>query len=202
MAKAGEVPTFVKETKKDILDVLRNTKEALDRRNSQELIETSNHLVHSVSIHNDPRAVYVSIIAYALGKIVEKSEALGGYRKELEEFLEGNEQNIEAAIKFLEKDELKSFDNAIKNILALISEFDNSFSKYVQDVLEFAKIQKGAKVYEHGLSVASVAKLVGISQWEMMEKIGETKAYDHGVLKTKSTRERYEQTKKALKKRD
>jgi len=202
MAKAGEVPLFVKETKGDILNVLRDTKEALDRRNSQELIETSNHLVHSVSIHNDPRAVYVSIIAYALGKIVEKSEALGGYHKELDEFLEGNEQNIEASIKFLEKNEFKSFDNAIKNILALISEFDNSFSKYVQDVLQFAKIQKGTKIYEHGLSVASVAKLVGISQWELMEKVGEMKVPEHKGSITMSTKERYEQTKKVLKKRD
>lgn len=204
MAKSTDEaePKFVKETKKDILDVLRNVKVALDKRNAQELLEWSNHLVHTLSIHNEPRAGYVSIIAYALGKLVEKESTMKEHAKEWEDFLEGMESNIGASISFLEKDNIKSFDSAIKNMMKLISEFDASFSKYVQEVLEFSRVQKGAKVYEHGLSLASVAKIIGVSQWELMKKVGETTTHEHEGLVTKSPKERYEEVKKIMKKRD
>ena len=202
MAKAsGEsLPKFIKETKSDILDVLRNVKGALHDRDGKELMDWSNHLIHTVSLSNEPRAVYVSIIAYALGKLVEKEGAMSEHKEEWEEFLEGISANIDASIKFLDKDEIGKFDDAIKSIMKLISEFDASFSRYVQEVLEFSRIQKGAKVYEHGLSIASVAKMVGVSQWELMQKVGETTVHEHKGLITKSPKERYEEVKRIMKK--
>jgi len=202
MAKAKEdEPAFIKETKGDILSVLRNVKDALHDRNSQELLEWSNHIIHVVSLHNEPRAVYVSIISYALGKLVEKGSAMKEHAEEWEEFLEGISSNIDAAIKFLDKDDINKFDDAIKAIMKLISELDASFSRYVQEVLEFSKVEKGAKVYEHGLSMASVAKMIGVSQWALMEKVGETTVHEQKGLITKSPKERYEETKKIMKKR-
>ena len=200
--QAIEWPKFVKETKEDILAVLKDIKRALSDRNSKDLVDCSNHVIHTASIHNESRAIYVSIIAYALGKLVEKEETLSAHEQEWEEFLEGIGANIDAAIKFLDKDEISKFDDALKNIMKLISEFDASFSKYVQEVLQFSKIQKGAKVYEHGLSLASVAKMIGVSQWELMEKVGETTVHEQKVLTAKSPSERYEQVKRIMKKRD
>lgn len=193
--------SFVHETKSDILDVLRNVLDALDKRDAKQLMEWSNHLIHSVALQNEQRTVYVSIIAYALGKIVEKSESLTEHKAEVEEFLEGIESNIRASIEFLEKENIDKFDIAIKQTMKLISEFDLSFSRYVQEVLQFSKVSKGAKVYEHGLSLASVAKILGINTWELMQKVGETKVHEHKGLTIKSTKERYDEMERIMNKK-
>jgi hypothetical protein len=193
-------PKFVKETKEDILAVLRDVQTTLNARNSTGLIDASNRLLHSLGIYEEPRALYVSIIGYALGKIVEKEYIKEEHRQEFEDFAEGTESNLSAAIRFLEEDNIKKFDATIAAIISLISEFDTYFSRYVKDVLEFARLQKGAKVYEHGLSLSSVAKMLGISQWELMPKVGETAVHEHKALQKKSARERYEEVKKVMKK--
>lgn len=185
------------EVKKDILDVLKNIREGLKERSAQKLHTWSNHVIHCASIHTDLRAVYVSIITYALAKIIEKEESMRN-KPEWADFINGMLANIDALIELLERNEMEKFDSALNDTMKIISEFDKSFSKYVQRVLEFAKIQKGAKIHEHGLSLSSVAQMIGVSKWDLMEKIGETKVSE--VKAKKTTRERYEEVKKIMKK--
>ena len=40
---------------------------------------------------------------------------------------------------------------------------------YVQEVLRKASINKGAKLYEHGLSLGKTSELLGITKWELAE---------------------------------
>jgi len=200
--KTEKWPAFVKVTKEDILMVLEDVRDALDNRDSKGLVDASNRITHTLSIHGEPRAVYVSIVAYALGKLVEKEYLKEAYKQDWDEFLEGMERNLEAAIELLEHDNIKGFDGALRAMIKLISEFDASFSSYAKEVLDFSRIQKGAKVYEHGLSLSSVAQLLGVSKWELMPKVGETTGHEHRALQTKTARQRYEELKKVLRKRD
>ena len=85
-----------------------------------------------------------------------------------------------------------------------ISDFDKSFSHYVTHVLEFSKIQKGAKIYEHGISLASVAEMLGISKWDLMRKVGELKEKPRDVRRlgiTKTPKQRLEELRKIGKKK-
>ena len=89
------------------------------------------------------------------------------------------------------------FTGAIKSMLKEISDFDSSFGRYAEDILEFSKIQKGAKVYEHGLSLSSVAEMIGVSKWDLMKKIGEIK--ESGEVETpKTVKERFKRLKEMV----
>ena len=56
-----------------------------------------------------------------------------------------------------------------------ISVFEKKIGKYITEVLQQAKIKKGGRIYEHGLSVGMSAQIMGISKWELMDYLGATK---------------------------
>ena len=41
-----------------------------------------------------------------------------------------------------------------------------------------ARINKASRIYEHGISLAQTAELLGITQWELMKYLGQTKIAD------------------------
>ena len=61
--------------------------------------------------------------------------------------------------------------------------------QYIQDVFKKAAINKGSKIYEHGLSLEHTAKLLGTSQWELSEYIGQ-KHFDVQQVQTIDIKER------------
>ncbi|MCD6576052.1 MAG: hypothetical protein J7K73_02750 [Nanoarchaeota archaeon] len=194
-----EVNPMSDELCEDLLNTLREIKAALELRDAPKLKELSDHTIHCSSIYKDKRAIYIAMITYSLSKILEKSEVQRQHSEELEDFMKGMDENFGALITFLENRDFEKFSKAIVSMLKEISEFDTSFGRYVEDVLEFAKVQKGAKMYEHGLSLSSVAEMLGVSKWDLMKKVGETKF--HEELQTpKDIRERFRKLKQLLEK--
>ncbi|MCX8194418.1 MAG: hypothetical protein N3G19_03635, partial [Candidatus Pacearchaeota archaeon] len=45
---------------------------------------------------------------------------------------------------------------------------------YIQDVFRKAQINKASRLYEHGISAAETAELLGITQFELSEYTGRT----------------------------
>jgi DNA-binding FrmR family transcriptional regulator len=191
MEESGEVC-------KDIIAVLAEARGALLKYDSRVLSEASNHTIHCIGVYQSQRALYAAIIIYALSKIVEKETVKEQHPEEFEDFVRGMAENLEAAAEFVEKKDFKKFDSAVKGMLEQISEFDKSFSSYVQKVIEFAKLKKGASIYEHGISLSSVAKMLGVSKWDLMEKVSETKVYEKKETKAIAPRQRIIKAKKIL----
>ena len=54
----------------------------------------------------------------------------------------------------------------------------------MQEVIEEAKIKKGYKLHEHGISLGRTAEILGISQWELMNYVGKTKISDVDIVPT------------------
>ncbi len=194
-----KVKPMDEEVCKDLLETLKEIKKALTLKDAEELKELSDHTIHCSTLHHEKRAIYIAMITYSLSKIIEKGELQRKHSEELEDFINGMIENFGALIDFLEKRDFAKFENAIKNMLKDISEFDASFGKYVEDVLEFSKIQKGTKIYEHGLSLSSVAEMIGVSKWDLMKKIGETKVHEE-IKPLTNVKERFEKLKKLLEK--
>ena len=58
-------------------------------------------------------------------------------------------------------------------------------------VINKAKINKGSRIYEHGISIGRTSDLMGISQWELMSYVGKTNIEDIGeTQKVTSVRKR------------
>lgn len=190
-----EMPEGLKE---DLIDVMMHVKDALERLDINELSKWSNHVIHSAAIYQDQRAIYVGIIAYSLAKSINKKPPA---KERWNTFITNMLKELVLAIEYLEKNKVKKFDLLIKSMLKRIADFDKSFSDYVEYVLDFSKVQKGARIYEHGISLGSVAKMVGINKWELMKKVGERRTKEHKFLVTKSSKKRLQELKRILKKK-
>ena len=62
----------------------------------------------------------------------------------------------------------------MRRLYTIVSEKDTQLNLYAGDVLHHAKIKKGCKICDHGVSCAKSAELLDISQWELMQYMGKT----------------------------
>ena len=87
-------------------------------------------------------------------------------------------QLLRNAVNFLEKGQEKQYEKIMHRIIANIQEFDRKINVQVEDVLEFARVKKGSRMYEHGISLGQAAAAAGVTKWELMPIAGETKTHE------------------------
>ena len=163
--------------KKDILKIINQVLELLkqkDETNVVELKELSDHVIHNASIFQDKDSVSIAVLIYSLSKIIERE---GFIEKKIV-------QNLKHAKFHLEKDEFTKYNIVIKKTFRAISRADNKLKLYIQEVIDQAEIKKGSRLYEHGISIAQAASVLGISQWDLMSYIGKTKIPDVTPLRS------------------
>lgn len=156
----------------NVLRVLKETKEAVERNDNIKLKELSNQTLHTASIHQDADNIAVAVIIYALSKILERKN----YQeyKNWDKFFKNFILCIERAIISLEKGQEDYFRNQLRCIRKEIDKLTGNLKKHIQDVFRRAEINKASRIYEHGISMQQTAKLLGISIWELAEYAGQT----------------------------
>lgn len=152
------------QVKEDIINVLDLSLKALKEEQHQELGEISNHIIHDASVFQDDDSLSVAVLIYALSKIVQRCCEKGISYSPVLPLLE----NAKEALK---KNDLGRYNSSIQNVFKFITKIDSKIKLYIQEVIQKAKIKKGSKLHEHGLSIARTAEILGISQWELTEYI-------------------------------
>lgn len=153
--------------KEDIQNVLKKVIEAVKKEDYSTLTELSNHTIHDASIFQEDDPLTLAVIVYALSKIIHRSIETNKPRPEVL-------PSLEKALKALENDDDNEYRAIIKNILREIGQYDTQLKLYIQEVIQQARIKKASKIYEHGISIARTAELLGLSQWELQNYIGKT----------------------------
>ncbi len=155
--------------KGDILSVLHQIVKFLDTKDSIALSELSNHTIHNASIYQDIDSNQIAVVTYALSKIVERSKDgdFGAFRKK---FI--------MAMEDLQAQNQVDYRSKMREIILMIGEMDSKLQAYIGEVIETAKIKKGSKIYDHGVSLSRVSEILGISQWDLMKYVGQTKIID------------------------
>lgn len=159
--------------KEDVLSVLKQALSIIrsDELPVQDLRELSNHVIHDASIFQDDDSLSIAVLIYALSKVIPYCE----------------EQNIrfanlisgmQKAYDFLEAGNDKKYRAEIKCLFASIKKIDEKLKAYIQEVLDRARIKKGSKLHQHGISIARTAELLGLTQWELQNYIGKQKYFD------------------------
>jgi len=171
------------EVREELIERFEEAKDAIEKNDIQKLDSLSNKTIHITTIYSDQDAILSAILFYSISRILDKEK--DGTVKELKY---GLLENIDAAIKLLEKGKDNRFHKLLEESLKIIKEFDKSFSQYVEHILIYAKTQKGIKVYEHGASLTQISEMLGISKWDLMHKAGSMKGNE--FLKTKSAKTR------------
>ncbi|MBN2457744.1 hypothetical protein JXB31_01275, partial [Candidatus Woesearchaeota archaeon] len=150
--------------KADIIGVLDSALGLLEKKDSSELSELSNHTIHNASIFQDKDSVTIAVVIYALSKVIDR---MGRIEQDVFDY-------INKAIASLKSDDLQAYESSIKDIVDAVSSVDKKMNLYVQHIIDQAGIKKGSRLYGHGISVAQTAEVFNISQWELMKYLGQT----------------------------
>lgn len=159
--------------KKDVLSVLSDAVRILEveeERDVSELRELSNHTIHNASIFQDEDSVSIAILIYSLSKVIERREGRMNYKILLKLVMDAKTN--------LEQSRVDEYRKIIRRLFNFISTIDNKLKLYIEEVINQAQIKKGSKLYEHGISMARAAEILGISQWELMFYVGKTRMTD------------------------
>jgi len=189
----------IPETKQDVLDALQEVIFAIEKKQYSDLHMISDHVLHSIAIYQDPELVDLSVAIYAVDKILEK-EKYANHPK-----VKGFVKNILGMFKDarnrLQKDDYAEYSSLLEQILKCIDNFSRSIKFYIDDLLHFARIKKGTKLYEHGLSLGKAAELVGVAKWDLMPAIGETAIHELQIAPKEVNRRRAAFVEKIFKKK-
>ncbi len=158
------------EEKNHILDILRQVRDAVQRKDYIKIKHLSNKFVHHSSVHQDADVIAVAVIIYSLSKMIERED----YKteKNWKQFYKDYLRTINNMIKALEKNNHKEFHNQIELNRKLLSKLSGNLKRDMKDVFNRAKINKASKIYEHGISMEKTAKILGITLWELAEYSG------------------------------
>ncbi len=155
----------------DIKDVLAQVLKALRDDDPTAMLELSNHTIHDASIFQDEDSISFAVLVYALSKTIQRcKEALCSYGQ----FVAPLQRAHEAIV----AGDIQKYQKCIIQVLNEIRKSDQKTSIYIQEVLDKARIKKGSKLHEHGISIARTAELLGISQWELANYVGKTTVTD------------------------
>lgn len=179
---------MISEAKKDVSNVVQEAISAIREGRYSDLHAISDHTLHTITIYQDRDVIDVAVAIYALDKILEKEK----YAKhpKIRVFTKTILLLLRDAQNNLQKNDYISFAGVVKELLENIQDFSKSIKFYIDDVLHFARIKKGTKLYEHGLSLGKAAELVGVAKWDLMPAIGETAIHEKPVAPREANKKR------------
>jgi hypothetical protein len=162
------------EEQQHILDILKQVRNAVQTKNYVKIKHLSNKLVHHSSIHQDADIISVTVIIYSLSKMIERED----FKKEKNwsTFYKNYLDNLNNMIKALESNDHKKFHYEIELNRKLLEQLSGNLRNNMKDVFRRAKINKASMIYEHGISMETTAKILGISIWELAEYAGRSES--------------------------
>lgn len=168
----------------NVLRIFKETRIALKKEDPFVLSDLSNQTINTASRTQDPDNIAVAVVIYSLGKIIGRSN----YRsfKDWKKFYKGISELIDKIIESLKKNDYESTREHINQIRELMNSLSDDFKKSIQDVFRKASINKASKIYEHGISMETTGKLLGITMFELASYAGQFESKEISTYKDKS----------------
>jgi hypothetical protein len=161
-----------KELRIRIIHLLRDSINAVKNNNTSQLNALSDGVIHSATISQAPNSLEIMTLIYSLSKIYERDryKTFKGWKT----FDNQTKLKLQDLIDALEVDSEKGFNSNLQAFLKSINRLDKRLRNYINDVMEKAKITKGSRIYEHGVSAGRTANIVNVPQHEIMKYTGTT----------------------------
>ena len=156
-----------KEEYENAIEVLKETKIAILQKNAIKLRDLSNRTVHSSCSYQDPGSVTAAVLIYALSKLIERGDI--SKIKDWDKLIKKFNSNLDLAILALEENNSEAYALHMQRARKVIESGAVNLKPYIKEVIRKASINKGSKLYAHGLSLEKTARLLGITQWELSE---------------------------------
>jgi len=167
---------FIKEERINIIDILSNAIRAVKFKDTFKLKELSNRTIHSASVYQDPDSIALAVLIYSLGKIIERTDYLSYGNWKI--FIKSCIRNLKDAKDAIKRNDITIFQETLAKLRRDIIILSGPMSKQIEEVFRKAMINKASRIYEHGISEAKTAELLGVSLWELAEYAGQTGIHD------------------------
>lgn len=177
------------EEKSNILRLLKETSQALKNEDSLKLKTLSNQTINTASLSQDAENITVAVIVYTLSKIVERKES---YSKKpgWDKFYRGVISELNHSIDALQKGDDKHLKQHIMGLRKRVEGVSGKLKSYIGEVFRKAKVNKASRLYEHGISMETTSRLLGISMFDLANYAGQTGISDVAITKTSDVRTR------------
>lgn len=172
----------------DLIFIIRDSIKAIKKQNLQKLREASNKAINLSSVSQDKYSISISVILYALFKIMEKKHYLQSenYPQIRKTIL--SELNISRNA--LRKNKTYILSKSLRKITKELERLDKQAGKFMQEAIESSKIKKAYGLYSSGISTGKAAQLLGISKWDLQPYLGKTRESENPYSQSRPTSER------------
>ena len=143
------------------IETLKNT----ETGDGEELKQLSDHSIEDVAIHKDLDLISVTVLIYSIYKILSNMKEED--KKDLVTELENAKNNFQQR-------NLGRYNKNIKLLFSLVRKSNASVKVHLQDVMDAARIKKGAVLLRKGLSIGQAAGLMGLSNWDLQQYASKT----------------------------
>jgi len=177
-----------KEDRSNVLRIFKDAKQAILKDNWMELKDLSNQTLHSAAIHQDTLNIITAVLIYATSKVLQRDnyKTMDGW----DQFYSALIENWDNVIISLEKGDEDGAILAAGKIRESLNEISEDLATYIKDVFRKAEINKAFKLYEHGLTAASTAELLGVSLWDLATYMGQSTISEAHVSQSLPEKER------------
>ncbi|MEM4605585.1 MAG: hypothetical protein QW103_00915 [Candidatus Pacearchaeota archaeon] len=153
------------------LRILKETIKYFKKGDANNLKSLSNQTIHTASTSQDFDNVFLAVLVYSLGKILERENyrEMDGWKF----FFKKTYDNLRKAHTKLKEKDLENFRQYLGEIRESINNIEGNLSFYIRDVFYKAQINKASKIYQHGVSAQRAAELLGITLWDLSSYIGQ-----------------------------
>ncbi len=127
----------------------------------------SDHSIEDIAIQKDLELVSVAVLVYSLYKI---APALN------DSDYQAIWNELHNAYHALSQYDLGRYNRSIRNLYDLVKKSNAKVQEHLQDVMQAARIKKGASLVQRGLSIGQAAGIMGLSNWELQQYAGKTVA--------------------------
>ena len=172
----------------NVIDILEKAKKAIKDQDIVQIKDLSNRTVHSSSIDQDPDNINIAVILYALSKILERTRyrEMTGWSK----FEKTYTDSLDNALIALKKKDIDVYRDQIGRIKDSVEKLSGHLKAYIEEIFRKAKINKASRIYEHGISMGATATILGITQWELNQYVGQTGIADVDLAYTLDIKQR------------
>lgn len=171
-----------------LIEVLVQTKKALENGDSFTLHQLSDQTIHSSSITQHTDFITLAVLLYSLNKIVMRKEKIN--QKIWSGFVKKFSEEINKSINELKNKNEDEFSRHLDHAKELLVTLSPNQRQDVEEVLKKASINKAGKIYEHGISLNRTAHLLGVTPWELSAYIGQGMSTENPYTKTIDVKKR------------
>ncbi len=164
------------ENRFELLKNMRTILKLFSDNKEMELRIKANELIKDAVQKNSELIAQQSIIAYVLHKILTKEHIIKSrtWPKNKREII----TVLKKLVFYLEQDDAKRFEKAFASLHNRIERIDTYFGRFVQSLIDKARVKYASDAYFLGASLGQAAALTGADKKTLLEYIGATKLHD------------------------